>query len=353
VLLTTLLTTSKADPNSVSSPSAEDDLDEVAANALQPVLHLIHHFREQPITPQHTHQFEQQLHTSLRELGRQLASWTYNHLEPSNPDDLPKHLTFEATAYTRLNRQTPQNLWTRFGQIRLQRTGYRPTHQDGEPTLFPLARALGLVEGASPALAERAARLLAQAGMTQQRLLRQLQQDHGVGWGVKKLRTVCSVVAEKIDEQRHAAQSVQLLAWLEQASASTGRHKPLLSVGRDGITLRVGQNQSGHYEVASTATISVLDRRGKRLGTVYLGYVPQPYQRTMSRELTRLLRAVLTAWPGPLPRLCYVSDAGDNETAYYEQALRKMKHPRSGQRLGCLAKDGKPGVGRVRCRSGC
>jgi len=31
---------------------------------------------------------------------------------------------------------------------------------------------------------------------------------------------------------------------------------------------------------------------------------------------------VLAAWSGPLPRLCYVTDAGDQETAYYRKVLR-------------------------------
>ena len=53
----------------------------------------------------------------------------------------------------------------------------------------------------------------------------------------------------------------------------------------------------------------------------------------MSRELTRLLREVLRRWRGPLPRLCYVTDAGDNETAYYDKVLARMKHPCTGEKL--------------------
>jgi hypothetical protein len=53
----------------------------------------------------------------------------------------------------------------------------------------------------------------------------------------------------------------------------------------------------------------------------------------MSRELTRRLRDVLARWQGPLPRLCYVTDAGDNETAYYTKVLKRFKHPRTGVRL--------------------
>ena len=43
---------------------------------------------------------------------------------------------------------------------------------------------------------------------------------------------------------------------------------------------------------------------------------------------------MLRRWQGPLPRLCYVTDAGDNETAYYKKVLRRLRHPRTGARLG-------------------
>jgi hypothetical protein len=85
--------------------------------------------------------------------------------------------------------------------------------------------------------------------------------------------------------------------------------------------------------VATTGTITVLDRRGRRLGTVYLAYVPEFGQKTMSTALTRLLADVLRRWQRPLPRLCYVTDAGDSETTYYDKVLRRMKHPLTGVKL--------------------
>ena len=42
---------------------------------------------------------------------------------------------------------------------------------------------------------------------------------------------------------------------------------------------------------------------------------------------------VLQRWDKPLPRLCYVTDAGDNETTYFTKVLRPMRHPRTGERL--------------------
>jgi len=86
-------------------------------------------------------------------------------------------------------------------------------------------------------------------------------------------------------------------------------------------------------EVAATGTLSVYDRRGRRLGTVYLAYTPEPGQATMSTQMTQLVREVLRRWGGPLPRLSYVTDAGDNETAYYDDVLRRMRHPLTGKRL--------------------
>ncbi len=107
----------------------------------------------------------------------------------------------------------------------------------------------------------------------------------------------------------------------------------MLSVGRDGITLGTRCKGGSVFEVATTGTVTVFDRRGRRLGTVYLAYTPEFGQKTMSNALTRLLQDVLRRWDGPLPRLCYVTDAGDNETTYYDKVLKRMKHPVTGTQL--------------------
>jgi hypothetical protein len=308
-------------------------LSDLLAGALQRLLQVVEEFRQVPVSPAGTHQFETRLQDEVRALGRQLVQWTYNHLEPADPQALCRHVCFEASAYTRLRGKTAQQAWTLFGPIRLWRAGYRPSDKGPDPTLFPLALGLGLLHGASPALAERAAQFLGEAGMTQQRTLQRLRQEHGVGWGVKKLRQVTAAVAAGLAAQRHEAQVERVLDLLREASAGTGPHQPVLSVGRDGITLGVRCTGGSLFEVATTATVSVLDRRGRRLGTVYLAYTPEYGQPTLSRELTRLLRAVLLGWQGPLPRLCYVTDAGDNETSYYEKTLARLAHPRTGEPL--------------------
>ncbi len=164
--------------------------------------------------------------------------------------------------------------------------------------------------GAAPALAERAAYYQAEAGATQRRTLQRLKQEHGVSWGVKKRREVTTRISSAMAEERHAVQVEKLLQLLKQAWLSTGKHKPVLSVGRDGITVVVPIRMGTICEVASTGTVAVLDRRGKRLGTVYLAYMPESKQGTMSQELTRLVDEVLRRWERPLPRLCYVLESG-------------------------------------------
>jgi hypothetical protein len=332
-LATILLSKAPAAADGSAAGPAAADLTDVIEPVLQRLRDLVEDFRRQPVSPTRTHEFERQLQETLRDLGRGVVQHTYNHLEPADVQALAKHVRFEASWYTRLNAKTPQNAWTLFGQIRLWRVGYRPTDKSGDPTIFPLGLSLGLVQGASPALAERAAYFLGSTGMTQGQTLERLRQDHGVGWGVKKLRQVADALSSALAEQRHDVQVDKLLELLGQAAASTGRHKPVLSVGRDGITLGVRIKRGNLFEVATTGTVSVLDRRGRRLGTVYLAYTPEPQQPTMSRELTRLLRAVLQRWQGALPRLCYVTDAGDNETTYYDKVLARMKHPCTGVKL--------------------
>jgi hypothetical protein len=315
-----------------SERSLEDKIGDILQTLSEATSQCSREFLGQPIDPERTFDFEHQIEERLREAGRRLTQAVYNHAEPA-AESLPKHVHFEAGMYTRLNRKTPQNGWTLFGQIRLWRVGYRPTDKSGDRAIFPLALALGLVHGASPALAERAAALMGDTGMTQKTVLKRLKQDHGVGWGVKKLRQVTAFVSDEMAEQRQEVQVEKLLELLQQATDSKGRHKPVLSVGRDGITLGMRCRGGSVHEVATCGTVTVIDRRSRRLGTVYLAYVPEFGQGTMSKQLTQLVREVLRRWQGTLPHLCYVTDSGDNETTYYNKVLSRMKHPRTQEKL--------------------
>jgi hypothetical protein len=136
---------------------------------------------------------------------------------------------------------------------------------------------------------------------------------------------VIAVTWDGMAPQFHDAQVARVLAWLERARTSRGSRKPVLAVGRDGVFVPIRGDDS--YREAATATLSVYDRAGVRLGTVYLGRMPEPGQATLSDQLTRLIIDVLTQWSGPLPRLAYITDAGHHPTEYYEQVLKPMHHP--------------------------
>lgn len=278
-------------------------------------------------------EFERELAGVVREIGRAAAELAYNQIEPEEPQVLPDYLHYEAGQYRRLNRKTPnRHVATPFGKITLWRHGYRYIERDtAEPTIFPLEIQLGLVEGATPALAGIAAKMLAEAGATQEVALARLREEHAVQWGIKKLRAVAENVSEGMNRFRREHQAQAVVAWLHQANASAGNRRPSLVVGRDGITLCTSPHS--FFEVATTATLSVYDRQGKRLGTVYLAYSPELGQQAMTDELTALVEEVLRQWEGPLPRLAYVTDAGASETQYYRQVLKKLRHPRTGKRL--------------------
>jgi hypothetical protein len=112
--------------------------------------------RSEP-TPQACHQFETQLHDRLRELGRLIVEWTFNHIEPHDGRDMPKQMCFQGVWYRRRSKTPNRKVATLFGTISVWRMLYQPLH-GVEPSIFPLEMRLGLEAGLStPALTERVA----------------------------------------------------------------------------------------------------------------------------------------------------------------------------------------------------
>jgi len=288
-------------------------------------------FIANPINPANFFAFEIMLLSITREFGRVVLQAVVQSLEPEDPRLLPRDVTFQCGGYRRRGDRTRNaGIATRFGNIVLWRRGYR-SWQRGEETIFPIEWMLGLTENVSPALLDLLGRSLASAGMSQQATLAVLQEQCGVSMGVKRLRACLASLADAVEPLRQTSQVDRLLELLAQAGESSGSRKPVLCVGRDGISLR--QHQHSLFEVATAATISVYDRAGKRLGTVYLAYPPELGQATMDAMLSDLLRELLERFTGPLPRLAYVTDSGSNEVDYYRRVLKKMKHPLTGKRL--------------------
>ncbi len=290
------------------------------------IARLVHQFTSETASPKELFEFETTLQRLLCEMGRRIVEWKLNSLESRQARELPRNLLHERDAYARKRLSPTRNLNCLFGKIRVWRWLYESSEGSGIPCFFPLELQLGFIAGvATPALADRVAHL--SSDLTQRQLLDVLRSQHQVCWGAETLRKVVAAMAEGLSPFRHQAQVSKLLNLLKQAATTVGPRKIQLVVGRDGIMLPIlGQKK---YKEGATATVSVYSRWGKRLGTVYLGQVPEELQVTLSDQLTRLLTDVLGQWSGTPLRLSYITDAGFHPTDYFQNVLCSMIDPQN------------------------
>jgi len=323
--------TPMADSNSILSVQASVNSAEIIG-LLQPrfeeLQQSLDRFRQEPLTPIAFFEFEKQVQAQLREAGRCVLEYAVAELEPDGFEQAPPRVTVQGEAYRRRKRQ-PKTIDSTFGPIEYSRVRYEAC-EPGERSIFPLDLLLGLeAHLATPALAECVGRLA--VDHEQSLTLAILARDHGVCWSVTTLRKVTASLADGFASFREAAQVGKALAWLEKAFASTGAakgsYRPVLAVGRDGIMIPM-RNQG--YKEASTATLAVYGRNKKRLGTLYLGRMPEPGQETLTKQLTSLIDKILTAWHacgGDCPRLVYLTDGGHHPRDFFRRVLRKMSDP--------------------------
>src|SRR5262245_2147082 len=307
----------------IAAAEASDALDELKKR----VLEIVQRFEGASVTPRTVLDLENALQAAAQEMCRQVLEGTLNRLEADDKASLPSRVRYRKETY-RINKKTPAQIASRFGAITL-RSFYYLNECDGEPGLHPLQVRLGIGAGkATPALLERVARM--SVDHTQSEVRAWLKREHGLVWSNQRLRTALAGFRQALLPFVPELQKARLLKWLEQAQRSRGRHRPVLAAGRDGIMIPM---RNKGYQEASTATLSVYDRQRRRLGTIYLGQMPEEKQATLSRTLTDLLKATLMAWQGPLPRLAYITDKGTAPDDYFRRVLKKMKHPRDGQTL--------------------
>ncbi len=320
---------STATPPLPTSDSVPAELTRLLEQHDQAIAQCVENFRRQPPTPPRTFQFENDLDQLRRAGTRAILEWTFNHLEADDIHDLPTQVVWDHQTYKRRPKSPKRALDSLFGPLRLRRVRYEPV-EAGEASLFPLEMALGIEAGrATAALAERAGH--AAATLTQTGVRELLARCHGVHWSVKTLRKVTAGLSAGLAEHRETAQAAKLVEALQKATASSGPHAPTVSVGRDGVMVPVRGRKD--YAEAAAGTVSVLDRRGRRLYTAYLGRMPEKEQKTLSAQMTSLLLRLMMLWSAALPRWLYVTDGGYHPTMYFRQVLRKMCHPVSGRRL--------------------
>lgn len=270
--------------------------------------------------------FERRMERILREIGRVILQSTLRRLETDRLEETPARLEWQGQVYRR-NRMTNKTLDTRFGQITLRRWFYQNT-EAGEPGMAPLDLRLGLFAGRmTPALAEVVGRLA--ADLPQQAVLEMLRERFAITPGVETLRRVVCDLAGKVRLHHDDEAIARLNDLIEQARQSSGKHEPLLQVGRDGVYVQTRP----FWEEASCGTLAVYDRARRRLGTVYLGQMPESDQPTMTARLTHIITGTLATLGDYVPKLRYVTDAGSHPQAYFHKVLQPMRHPVSGREL--------------------
>ena len=310
--------------NPTAQASANANVVELLHSVLTRLQQLLDQFRQEPLTPAAFCELENRMKTCLRELGQRLLQWLLAQFEPSTREETSPRVEFQRETYRRRPKQ-PKTIYSTFGPLEYTRFRYEACER-GEASIFPLDLMLGLeAHLATPALAEHVGRLAVHHEQSQ--VLAVLAREHGVCWAVKTLRKVTASLANGMASFREAGQVRQAIHWLQQAFACKGRYRPVLAVGRDGIMIPM--RKSGFKE-ACAATLAIHGRNGKRLGTLYLGTMPEPGQETMTRQLTSLIEKILAAWHArgaDCPRLAYLTDGGYHPREFYQRVLRKMITP--------------------------
>jgi len=268
------------------------------------------------VSPESSFGVERRLFESVFAFSRDLLEQTFNSLEAAAPD-LPPVVNHRDNNYRHLKDTKPREVVTRFGEITLVRSRYR-RGRCGK-TIFPLEIALGLQQGFTPAAASLVGKQFAATGSSQGRTIEFAKEHLVSSIGTTRLRKLGQHLAVVMEPFREQCQLEQLQRWLTDARKSKA-NSVVLSVSRDAVSL--GLAPFGFFKMASVATISVL-ADGKRLGTVYLGRTPETNQKTLSSQLSSLLRLTIKSCVGQ-PHVVYVTDAGKVETAYWKNVLSKF-----------------------------
>ncbi len=251
---------------------------------------------------------------------------TIQKIESIDRDQTVSSFVFNGESYRR-NRRTTNTIDTRFGPISYDRWYFQNT-QAKTPGIAPLDVRLGIVAGRmSPALAEVTGRLA--ADLPQQAARDMLAERFSVTPSVEAYRRVVADLATQVRTVHDEEAIGQLIDWIDEARQSEGKHDVLLQVGRDGVFVQTRPC----WEEASCGTVAVYDRNRKRIGTIYLGEMPESNQPTMTQRLTEVIQGVLRGAGSGVLKLRYVTDAGCHPQAFYRKVLCKMKHPLTGRRL--------------------
>ena len=290
-------------------------------NTVVKVAASVRSFLRGDVTPERFERVERRLETLFREMARLVLERTVNQLESSAR---PEPVTWEHRIFRPYARRE-RTMSTRLGTIRYRRWLHRSDYSFFVKGIAPLDKRLGLTGNrVSPGFAHKLGRLA--ADLPQQSAISELKEHFGVRLSVEAYRGVVEHLAREIQFRHDDAATDQLREWIDQAAKTKGKHDVLLLVGRDGVHVPLRES----WKEAACATLAVYDRSRKRLGTIYLGEMPETKQVTMTKRLTKVIVGTLDTDSTTPLRLRYVTDAGNAPHGYFQRVLRTMKHPRTG-----------------------
>lgn len=304
--------------NAIRSTEAREAIGKILKGVENRIVNLVERFVMAEVNPLTTFDFENALAKEVRDGARDVEQWVFNSLEPAATSEMPGTIRHRNRSYRRLADKSPNpHIVTPFGRVCLTRARYRQGRAGR--IAFPLEIALGIDQGFSPAAADMVGRQFATCGSSQGRTIEAMDVRSGARIGAEKLRKLVSSLASGMEPHREDCQLDQLITWITKAREDG--QSPVIAVSRDGVSLGIASLNS--FEMASVATISVM-AEGKKRGTVYLGRAPETNQKTLSEQLTSLLKETVKACGQSVPDIVYVTDAGKVETAYWKNVMRKF-----------------------------
>ena len=297
-------------------------LSDLFAVCLQ-IMAVLREFSRRELTPRTFQGLELRLERLGRELARVLLQHALNKIEASSQ---PDPIQWEYRTHHPSGRQT-RTIETRLGTVEYCRWVYQNELIFVRDVAVMDLR-LGLIgDRVSPALADKLGRLA--ADLPQQPAIEQLAEQFNVHFSVDTYRKVIECLSYEVRYLHDKVAIEQLTRWIDQAEKTEGNHEVLLLVGRDGVHVPM----RGCWKEAGCATLAVYDRNRKRLGTIYLGEMPQSKQPELTKRMINVIQGTLQAPSKPTLKLRYVTDAGSLPCSFYRKVLSKMKHPVTGKVL--------------------
>jgi len=172
--------------------------------------------------------------------------------------------------------QLPKKYQTPYGEVSIERHVYQDNQ--GGKTFCPMERDARIVTTSTPRFAKRVSNKMACGATTQVR--RDLLENHGRS--VTRMyigslsETVASIVQAKEKEWHYT------MPRLEEAVST-------VAIGLDGTCMLLCNDR---YREAMTGTLSLYDKTGERLHTIYIGAAPEsgkaPFLERLEREISHI-----------------------------------------------------------------